>query len=1021
MAQKKSKNLKKLIIALSLSAIAVTFILNFGNFQKEWNMEQQNLTAAESMENLFYDQFFKRITEVVDTTGVKDGVVMEMEQYNDPNILIGDIDEKSLEKLGNYYEWDRSIHAKVIENLSEGGAAAISFDILFKNADFGKRKADQCNTILSELHPDTSRTDSIVTDNFSQIRSFYNYDSMLVEATKKSNISIVSYLMSDSTNYKHKSDWYPLSTWDRAKELGFASTFQLNQADKPQDIEYRQLLDNVFPELAHAGARLGAVNAYPDKDGVIRRIIMLYKFPFVKDLLAPQRIYSTLSLMTILHLFHKDPKDVKIKMGEYIDVGKPFGIYRDSAGDYHTTYPNFTYPMFVALRDKMKKIKASGKKASQVETTSKISARRNNDGDIVFDYLLDEDQHLNAELSSLLRKTSDSIFYKLEDEEKIKLGDSYTLSKSEDDEGVYIITDEDDEEISITPNILSTIHFFENTYQDIKKGEHKYISRYLDISYNLEKDKWSASIKFFTDQILKDILKATDTQISKLEPGQEMRFGPYKKIPIDNKGRFLINYKGRFNFVTPETKAFKHVSYYDIYKDSTNLDQYAGKTIILGSSVSALFDIVNGPHEENIPAILVHASIIKNILEDDYMKVLEEKYQQIIVILLALLFTFIGLYSKSLWSFLFMLLAAIGYIIVAYTYFEHNLYIGVFKQLLAIILTNILAMVVQAYFENKEKKFITSSFKQYISPELIDELVADGITPQLGGEESVITAYFTDIQGFSTFSEKIGSASKLVELLNEYLSAMTDVLTTKNKGTLDKYEGDAIIAFFGAPMKFDDHARRACNSALDMQSELLRLRKKWLSEGDKWPKVVHDMHMRIGINTGHIVTGNMGSTMRKNYTMMGDEVNLAARLESAAKQYGAYIHVCKNTIDQLVAQGISDQYIYRSLDIIRVVGKEEPVETFEFLAYATDENADTLNKLTALWTQARTAYLNMEWDKAIDFFEKCKEFEPHLPERDPGSKTCPSMVYIKRCLAYKQNPPVAAGEKWDGIFTATEK
>ena len=1022
MAQKSSKNLKKLIIALSLSVIAVTLILIFGNSQIKSDDNQKNLTAAESMENIFYDQFFKRITEVVDSTGVKDGVVMEMEQYNDPNIIIADIDEKSLERLGNYYEWDRSIHAKVIENLSEGGAAAIAFDILFKNADFGKRKADQCNTILSELYPDTSKTDSITTDHFSQIRSYYNYDSMLVAATKKSNICIVSYLMSDSTSYKHKSDWYPLSTWERAKEIGFTSTFQISQADKPQDIEYRQLLDNVFPELAHAGARLGAVNAYPDKDGVIRRIFMLYKFPVVHDdKPAPHQIYSSISLMTILHLFHKDPKEVKIKMGEYIDIGKPFGIYRDSSGDYHTTYPNFTYPMFVALRDKMKSIKATGKKASQVETSSKISVSRNNDGDIVFDYLLDEDQHLNAELSNLLRKTSDSIFYKLEDEEKIKLGESFSLSKSEDDEGVYIITDENDEEISITPNILSTIHFFENSYKDIKKGEHKYISRYLDISYNLEKDKWSASIQFFTDPILKDVLKATDKQISSLEPGQELRFGPYKRIPIDPKGQFLIKYKGRFNFTTPETKAFKHVSYYDIYKDSTNLDQYAGKTIILGSSVAALFDIVNGPHEENIPAILVHASIIKNILDDDYMKILDEKYQRIIVILLALLFTFIGLYSKSFWSFFFMLIAAAGYIIVAYTYFEHNLYIGVFKQLLAIVLTNILAMVVQAYFENKEKRFITSSFKQYISPELIDELVADGITPQLGGEESVITAYFTDIQGFSTFSEKIGSASKLVELLNEYLSAMTDVLTTKNKGTLDKYEGDAIIAFFGAPMKFDDHARRACNSALDMQSELLRLRKKWLSEGNKWPKVVHDMHMRIGINTGHIVTGNMGSTMRKNYTMMGDEVNLAARLESAAKQYGAYIHVCKNTIDQLVAQGISDQYIYRSLDIIRVVGKEEPVETFEFLAYANDENAETLNKLTALWSQARAAYLNMEWDKAIDFFEKCKEFEPHLPERDPGSKTCPSMVYIKRCLAYKQNPPVAAGEKWDGIFTATEK
>ena len=244
---------------------------------------------------------------------------------------------------------------------------------------------------------------------------------------------------------------------------------------------------------------------------------------------------------------------------------------------------------------------------------------------------------------------------------------------------------------------------------------------------------------------------------------------------------------------------------------------------------------------------------------------------------------------------------------------------------------------------------------------------------------------------------------------------------TKNKGTLDKYEGDAIIAFFGAPMKYDDHARRACDTALDMQSELLRLRKKWLSEGNKWPKVVHDMHMRIGINTGHIVTGNMGSTMRKNYTMMGDEVNLAARLESAAKQYGAYIHVCKNTIDQLEKQGISDNYIYRSLDVIRVVGKDEPVETFELLAYADSENAEKLNKLIEIWKQAREAYLDMQWDKAIELFSNCLEFEPHLPAIDPGSNSCPSMVYINRCTAYKQNPPASAGEKWDGVFTATEK
>ncbi|WP_254917350.1 CHASE2 domain-containing protein [Fibrobacter sp. UWB4] len=985
-------------------------ILIFGN--------RQNNFTAESAENIFYDQFFKWTTEVRDTTSTKDGIIMESKPYNDPSILIADIDEKSLQKLGHYYEWDRSIHAKVIKNLSEGGAAAIAFDILFKEADFGKRRGEQCRDILTALDPDTSHIAL-----FSQIQSYYNYDSVLVEATRNSGICIVSFLMNNTSYYKNKSDWNPLSTWDRAKEIGFSSTLQLNQVDKPQNIESRQLLDNVFPELSNAGARIGAVNAYPDNDGTIRRISMLYKFPFVKDdKLAPQRIYSTLSLMTILHLFHKDPKDITVKTGKYIDIGKPFGIYRDSVGEYHTTYPNFTYPMFIALRDKMKQIKESGvEKASLVETSSKVTAKRNNDGRIVFDIFIDDDQHLDERLSMLLRKLPVNIFDKLKDNKSIDLKFGYKMAKSEDDEGVYVITNEDDEEIYITPNIIKTIHFYESSYRRIKVGEHKHLSRQMEISYNKSKDEWSASIAFFTNQILRDISKVTDKQISSLTPGEELRFGPHKRIPIGEHGEYLIKYKGRFNRVTPETRTFKHISYYDIFRDTTNLDQYAGKTIILGSSVSALFDIVNGPHEENVPAILVHASIIKNILEDDYLTVLNERHQRYAVILLALISTLIGLYFRSFASLFFTITLAILYTLLAYICFKHNVYIGVSKQLFAIIATNTLAMVVQAYFESKEKKFITSSFKQYISPELIDEMVAGGITPQLGGEESNITAYFTDIQSFSTFSEQIGNPTKLVELLNEYLTAMTEVLTTKNKGTLDKYEGDAIIAFFGAPMKYDDHAKRACDTALDMQSELLKLRKKWHSEEKKWPNVVLNMHMRIGINTGNIVTGNMGSTMRKNYTMMGDEVNLAARLESAAKQYGAYIHICKNTIDQLVEQKTNNQYIYRPLDIIRVVGKDEPVETYELLAYANDKDSSKLKKLCKLWEQARAAYLDMQWDKAIELFTQCLAYEPHLPERDPGSKTCPSQVYIKRCKAYKQNPPASAGEKWDGIFTATEK
>ena len=398
MAQKNSKNQRKLFFGVAFSAIAVLLILIFGNSKKNY--------IAESAENIFYDQFFKLNTEVLDSTGIKDGIVLESKPYNDPNIIIADIDEKSLLKLGHYYNWDRSIHAKVIENLGEGGAAAIAFDILFKDADFGKRKGAQCQEILTQLDPDTSHA-----HYFSQISSFYNYDSMLVESTRNSGICIISFLMNDASHYKNKSNWEPLSTWERAKEVGFSSTLQLNQVNKPQDIEAREILDNVFPELANAGSRLGAVNAYPDNDGTIRRIRMLYKFPYVdEDKLAPQRIYSALSLMTISHLFHKDPKDITVKMGEYIDIGKPFGIYRDSSGEYNTTYPNFTYPMFTSLRDKMKSIKESGvKKANLVETSFKVTAKRNNDGQLTFDIFVDEEQQLNATLSNILRKLPQDI------------------------------------------------------------------------------------------------------------------------------------------------------------------------------------------------------------------------------------------------------------------------------------------------------------------------------------------------------------------------------------------------------------------------------------------------------------------------------------------------------------------------------------------------------------------------------------------------------------------------------------
>ena len=1014
MSKKILKKIKKIVVGVIITSFILFLILLLGNAQDPY--VEVTRTAAEDLENFFYDQFFKIKTGKTFEKLEKDGKV-SMSHSFEPNIIIVDIDENALTKLGNYNEWDRSIHANVIKNLNDGGAAAIAFDILFKSADFGQKKAEQTISILNTVDS-TKQWDSL----FSEIRSHYNFDSLMIKEIQESGNAIVCFMMDDSTSFSHKSVWEKLATYDRAEELGFGSTFENSQVDSINYIEPKTLLDNIYPELAHAGALMGSVNAYPDDDGVVRHVSMLYRYPnpyAYED--VPSRVYTTMSLMTILHLFHQDPKNVKIKMGQYIELGKPFGIYRDSAGTFHATYPQFSYPMFLELRKFLKRKDAQLRATNDIiDVTKKVIATRNKDGEITFS--LFDGQMLDATESKLLIEIANTIpsdsLMTLDEGEETEIMDGVTITREHESESNihFIINDtNNDEEITVTTSVLNTIRYFSDSLSRFPIDKPTHLSIDTDLRYDKASKKWVTNLAIMNDKVIRDIMKTAEDKVDSLKPGEEYRFGPVKRVPIDNYGRYQVNYIGRFN-TDKESRPFQHLSYYDVTKNRHDQAMYQGKVFILGSAAPALFDFVPGPHEENNPAVLIHATIIQNILNDNYIVNLAERHQQFIVILLALLCMALGLFIKSYISISISVLLMGCYTFIAYHYFQDGLYIGCSKQLFAMLLTNIAALIVQFYYENKEKRFLDNAFKQYISPELIDEMVNNEIMPTLGGEKSNITAFFTDIASFSTFSEKIGDPSRLVDLLNEYLTAMTDTLLS-NKGTLDKYEGDAIIAFFGAPMPLENHAQSACSAACDMQSKLMKLRKKWTSEGDKWPKVVHDMHMRIGINSGDIVTGNMGSTMRKNYTMMGDAVNLASRLESAAKQYGAYIHISEDTQKHLEP----GKFIYRSLDTIRVVGKSLPVKTFELLGKADIESREKLKKLVEIWEQAREAYLAMDWDKAQDLFTQCLDYEPHLPERDPGSKTCPSLVYIQRCITYRENPPVAPGETWDGVFTATSK
>ena len=314
-------------------------------------------------------------------------------------------------------------------------------------------------------------------------------------------------------------------------------------------------------------------------------------------------------------------------------------------------------------------------------------------------------------------------------------------------------------------------------------------------------------------------------------------------------------------------------------------------------------------------------------------------------------------------------------------------------------------IVYQFLHEQQDKKFLRETFGTYIAPKVLDKMYEEKQAPKLGGVEGHHTAFFSDIQNFSTFSEVL-EPERMVSLMNEYLTVMSKVILD-NQGTLDKYIGDAIVAFYGAPAPVKDHEIKSCYTALAMQKALDELRVKWKKENN-WPDIVYSMQHRIGLNCGRMVTGNMGSEMRMNYTMMGDTVNLAARLESSAKQYGIYIQVANESYT-----ACKDQFVWRDLDFVRVMGKTEPAQVYELIAIAGEETDKEKTFLKA-YHEALALYRNQEWDKAKAAFQAADELEDMFP----GRKTNPSRVYIPRCDHWKENPP---GDDWDGVWTLTSK
>ncbi|MBU2645178.1 adenylate/guanylate cyclase domain-containing protein [bacterium] len=464
-----------------------------------------------------------------------------------------------------------------------------------------------------------------------------------------------------------------------------------------------------------------------------------------------------------------------------------------------------------------------------------------------------------------------------------------------------------------------------------------------------------------------------------------------KWIQTASDGTVMINFRG-------PAYTFPHYSVFDVINHKIAKEKLKDKIVILGATETGIYDLRTTPFGSAFPGVEVHANLIDNLLRDDYL------YQSDFINFMSfLMILFSGLIIgliltklRALQGLIFSLLYLVGY-------FAGNLWLlfnertwTSFVHVLGVILVNWFAIVLFKFFgEEKDKRFIKGAFQQYLSPKVIDQLVNDPGLLKLGGEKREITAFFSDVQGFSTISESL-TPEELVELLNEYLTAMTDIVM-KYDGTVDKFEGDAVIAFFGAPVTYPDHAVRACLASLEMQQKLVEMRANW-KQHDK-----HQLYVRIGLNTDQVVVGNMGSAYRMDYTMMGDGVNLAARLEGVNKQYGTY-----TLISEYTHNAAKDHIEVRELDMIRVVGKKAPVRIFEVLGKKGEVSAERL-KAARYFSKGLQLYRAQNWHDAIKYFG-------HTNKLFKGDGA--SQVFVERCKKFMENQPA---KNWDGVYQMASK
>jgi adenylate cyclase len=467
-----------------------------------------------------------------------------------------------------------------------------------------------------------------------------------------------------------------------------------------------------------------------------------------------------------------------------------------------------------------------------------------------------------------------------------------------------------------------------------------------------------------------------------------------RRVPIDFGARILLRYRGPsqthevYNAAAVIRSELRLLEGGDPEVDPSLLkDRY----VLFGFTAPGLYDLRPSPVSGTYPGVEINATMLDNLLAGDFMRPLPWLAAALLILILSL---GVGLAASAVSTagriaviYLIFLPLAPVLSVAAYAL---GWWLPLLASELGVALTLVSSSLVNYATEGRQKRYIKGAFKQYLSPEVIEQLIAHPERLKLGGERRELTIFFSDLQGFTTISEAL-NPEELTGLLNEYLSAMTDIIQEEG-GTIDKYEGDAIIAFWNAPLEQPDHAVRGVRAALRCQERLASMRPGVRE------RIGKELHMRIGMNSGPAVVGNMGSRTRFDYTMLGDAVNLAARLEGVNKQFHTYTMVSAATVERT-----KGAFPVRELGRVAVVGRKEPVTIYEPMQQDLYDGAS--ERLSAFAAALAAFYRGAFVDARAGFAA--------IAEQDRAAA-----AYVEKCRALQASPPSGA---WDGVWLMTSK